>query len=482
MTDILNQPITRLASQLRAHTLTIPELIEEVYKNIERYNNESNALITVVDKQTALKQAEVAQMNLDTATSPLFGLPYVLKDSYLTKGIKTTAASNVLKAYQAQYDATVYKKLQDAGAILVGKANMDAWGHGATSENTDFGSVKNAWNTSRVAGGSSGGCAVAVSLGMSMFAIGEDTGGSIRNPASWNNITGLKVTYGRVSRYGCIAYASSFDTVGPMAKTAEDCACVLEAIAGQDPYDASSAREAVPSYVQAISKLKKETVVGVPKEFMTDVLKPEIKAGIEQVIDVLKDNGLKIKEISMPTLEFALPLYYLIGLSETSSNLARYDGVRYGGGRDLFRDENKRRIMIGSYALSAGYYDAYYRKALQARTLLIKDYNKALNEADVLLMPVTTSVATKLGEKIEDPLENMMLDLFTTSQNPAGIPALAVPAGFDKENNPFGVQFVGKKFSETTLLQLAYMYQQKTDWHRKMPEFSTQNVVNKLRS
>lgn len=467
--NYLDNSISNLSAMLRKGEVTVADLIEEVYANIEKFNPQTHALITIVPKEAALKAAQKAQAQLQNSDSPLLGLPYVLKDSYLTKGIKTTAASKILDTFIAPYDASVHKALEKAGAILVAKANMDAWGHGATSENTDYQAVTNPWNLDHVAGGSSGGCAVAVATRMAAFAIGEDTGGSIRNPSTWNNITGLKVTYGRVSRYGCIAYASSFDTVGPMAKTAEDTAHVLQAIAGIDAYDASSAQETVPNYTAKIESLDSKTVVGIPKELFSDVIRPEVKAGLEAAIEQIKDLGLTVKEISMPTLEYALSVYYLIGLSETSSNLARYDGVRYGTSRKDFRPENKRRIMIGSYALSAGYYDAYYKKALQARTLLIEEYQKAFEQCDVLLMPVTTSVATKVGESIEDPLENMMIDLFTTSQNPVGLPALSLPAGFS-EGLPFGMQLVGKKFSEPILFQLAHAYQQATEWHTKKPE------------
>lgn len=472
MSDLLDKSLKQLAKELRSKKISVADLIEAVYANIDAWNNATKALITVVDKDEALAQAAQAQKQLATSTSPLMGIPYVLKDSYLTRGIKTTAASIILQDYVPQYDAMVYRKLQQAGAILIGKANMDAWGHGATNENSDFGSVTNPWQTDRVAGGSSGGCGAAVAARMAMFAIGEDTGGSIRNPASWNNITGLKVTYGRVSRYGCIAYASSFDTVGPMAKSAEDCAVVLEAIAGADPFDASSAQVAVDSYASLTSKKNKPTI-GLPKELFTDALRPEIKTGIEAAVEEFGQLGFSLVEVSMPTLEYALSVYYLIAPSETSSNLARYDGVRYGTNRGGFRPENKRRIMIGSYALSAGYYDAYYRKALQARTLLIRDYEAALKQADVLLMPVTTSAATKIGESIEDPLENMMIDLFTTSQNPVGVPALAIPAGFTSDQLPFGIQLVGPKFSEKTLFTVAHAYQQANPWHSQSPNLIT---------
>ncbi|MBI3559236.1 Asp-tRNA(Asn)/Glu-tRNA(Gln) amidotransferase subunit GatA [Candidatus Gottesmanbacteria bacterium] len=417
---------------------------------IELVAAKTNAFITVVPK--------IQNKN----KGPLSGKTFVLKDSYVTRGIKTTAASKVLEDYIPQYDATIYKKLLDAGAILVGKMNMDAWGHGGTSENTDFGVVKNPWDLERVAGGSGGGPAVAVATDCVDFAISEDTGGSIRNPAAWCGITGLKVTYGRVSRYGCIAYASSFDTVGPTAKTAEECAAVLQVIAGKDPYDATSSPEPVPNYLKNLNNPLNKLTAGIPKEFFVEYL--------DKAREDMEKLGIIFKEISMPLLDYSIPAYYIIGPSETSSNLARYDGIRFGNNRENFTPETKRRIMIGTYALSAGYYDAYYKKAEQIRTLLIKEYAKAFENCDVILMPVNPTPPTKIGELINDPVQNLLADIFTTSQNLVGIPALALPCGFTKDNLPIGMQLVGKIFSEDLLLQIGHQYQQITDWHKYKPK------------
>jgi aspartyl-tRNA(Asn)/glutamyl-tRNA(Gln) amidotransferase subunit A len=308
---------------------------------------------------------------------------------------------------------------------------------------------------------------------MAVFGIGEDTGGSIRNPSAWCNITGLKVTYGRVSRYGCIAYASSFDTVGPMAKSVEDCACVLEVIAGVDPYDATSSPEPVPQYTQKLSQFKNPLVIGVPKEFMSLGLDPETKKAIEQAMEKFRSLGCTVKEISMPSVSYGIPVYYLIAPSETSSNLARYDGVRYGKTRDHFTWETQRRILVGTYALSAGYYDAYYKKAQQVRTIFIQEYQKAFTECDVLLMPVTPMHATKLGDIIDDPVQNMLLDVFTVTHNPVGVPSLALPCGFSKTGLPIGMQLVGKMFAEPLLFQVGSLYQKQTDWHRRKPLHSS---------
>lgn len=469
MIMLLDKSIKELSEGLKKRDFSSEEIVLECFENIEKHNKEINAFITVIEKKEAIKQAKDKDKKLSDDINPLYGLPFVLKDSYLTSGILTTSASKVLGNHIGQYNATVYQKLLDAGGILIGKMNMDAWGHGGSSENTDFDPVKNPWNTNRVAGGSSGGPAAAIACRMAVFAIGEDTGGSIRNPSAWCNIAGLKVTYGRVSRYGCIAYASSFDTVGPMAKTVEDCAYVLKTIAGHDVLDATSSSRPVPDYVKEANKNLPLTVIGLPKEFFREGLDEEIKKSIGEAVKVFQSLGLKIKEISMPMLEMSIPVYYLIGPSETSSNLARYDGVRYGNTRDNFTRETMRRIMLGTYALSAGYYDAYYKKAQAVRTLLIKEYEKALNECDVLLMPVNPTPPPKIGELISDPVKNLLADIFTTSQNPVGVPSLALPCGFTNSGLPIGMQIVGKMYSEALLLQLGHHFQKKIDWHTRKP-------------
>lgn len=418
----------------------------------------TNAFITVVPRVK------------NNAKGPLAGKTFVLKDCYVTKGIRTTAASKVLENYIPQYNATVYKKLLAAGAILVGKMNMDAWGHGGTSENTDFGIVKNPWDLERVAGGSGGGPAVAVATDCVDFAISEDTGGSIRNPAAWCGITGLKVTYGRVSRYGCIAYASSFDTVGPTARTAEECAEVLQIIAGKDPYDATSSPKPVPNYLKKINDPLSKLTIGIPKEFFGEGLDKENEKAIFEAVKKFEELGCEIKEISLPISDYVIPVAYIIAPSETSSNLARYDGIRYGRDRSNFTTESKRRIILGTYALSAGYYDAYYKKAQQVRTIFIQEYKKALDKCDVMLMPVNPTPPPKIGTLINDPVASYLADIYTYSQNPVGVPALALPCGFTKNNLPIGMQLVGKMFSEDLLLQIGHQYQQITDWHTRKPK------------
>lgn len=461
---LLDKTILELSEGLKKGEFTSIDLINECYDNIEKFNPQVNAFITIIPREISLQKAQEVKL-----TSPLSGLPFVLKDCFVTEGIKTTAASKVLENFIPPYSATIYKKLLDAGAILVGKVNMDAWGHGGSTENTDFGASKNPWDLTRVAGGSGGGPAVAVSTRMAAFAVGEDTGGSIRNPAGWTNTTGLKVTYGRVSRYGAIAYASSFDTVGPVAKTVDDCAIILETIAGVDPYDATSSPNPVPNYSELLLKDLSEITIGIPKEFYGEGIDPEIKAAVLKVSTDLQNAGAKIKEISMPLFDLCLPVYYLIAPSETSSNLARYDGIRYGNNRDNFTDETIRRILIGTYALSAGFYDAYYKKAQQVRTLFIEEYNKALSQCDILLQPIMPNNPPKFGELLSDPLQNLLADIYTVSQNPVGVPSLALPCGFTKSGLPIGAQIVGKMFSEELLLAIGHEFQKLTTYHLQKP-------------
>ncbi len=466
---LLELTIKELSEGLKAKKFSSVDIVKECYANIKKFNPQLNVFITLLNEEDALKIAREKDNNRPADASVIYGLPFVIKDSYNTKGIKTTAASNVLGNYIPPYSATVYQKVLDAGAILIGKTNMDAWGHGASCENTDFGVVKNPWDKTRVAGGSSGGNAAALAARMAVFGIGEDTGGSIRNPSDWCSTTGLKVSYGRVSRYGCIAYVSSFDTMGPMAKTVEDCAYILQVIAGHDPKDATSSPQAVEDYPKNLNEDLKGIVLGMPKECFGVGLDPEIKKSIEDASIIYQKLGVKIKEISMPMLPYGVPVYYLIGTSETSSNLARYDGIRYGSGRENFTKETERRIMLGTYALSAGYYDAYYKKAQQGRTLFIKEYENALSQCDAILMPVEPMVATKFGELINNPIQNMLADIYTC-QTPVGVPSLALPCGFSKSNLPIGMQLVGKMFSEDKLLRIGHRFQKETQWHKKKPE------------
>ena len=439
--------------------------VEEAYDSIEAQQTLS-AFITVREKKT-LRDADAADSS--PARGPLSGIPFCLKDAYMTKGLRTTAATKVLDNFIPPYSATVTDKLIQAGAILIGKNNMDAWGHGATNENSDYGPVKNPWNLSRVAGGSSGGSAAAVAARMAAFAIGEDTGGSIRNPASMCNIAGLKVTYGRVSRYGTIAYASSLDTVGPMAKSVADIAEVLEVMAGADPKDATSSRREVPAYSTLLGKPLTGTRIGVPKEFFGEGLAPEVGDIFRNARRTFESLGARTLDVSIPSLPFGVSIYYLIAMSETSSNLGRFDGVRFGQSRSFLGEEAMRRIIIGTYALKAGYHDELYGRALKGRTLLIREFAAAWEKCDILLGPTIPTLPNKLGELSEDPMAMYLADVFTVPVSLVGSPSLAIPAGFSKEGLPVGMQLIGKKFDEQTILAAGEAYQKATDWHKKKP-------------
>ena len=471
-----NQPFSiKTTHQLLANKkLSVQELCGQYFAAAQKLNPKTNAYITLAGEKTRQSQIKKAQKAFDAKTaSPLTGIPFCMKDAYLTRRVATTSASHVLKDYQPQYSSTVYNKMLEQNAVLVGKNNQDAWGHGGSSENTDYGTVHNPWDLDRTAGGSSGGSAAALATDTSIFAIGEDTGGSIRNPASFNNTCGLKVTYGRVSRYGAIAYASSLDTVGPMANCVEDLAFVLNHMAGFDPKDASSSHEAVPNYTQNLDQPIKGTKIGILKEYFQEGLQPEVKEIIQKAIKELEDQGAQIVEVSLPTVKYGVSIYYVIALSETSSNLARFDSVRYGQSRNLFTEETKRRILSGTFSLSSGYYDAYYKTALKARTKLIQEFENTFQKVDALIAPVMPFSAYQLGEAPigEDLVTAMYLaDLYTCATNPAGVPSLALPAGFTKDNLPVGMQLIGPMFSEEKLLQIGHQYQQTTDWHTRRPK------------
>ena len=470
--SIFHLSISDTKKLLDTKKLSCVELTQAYLKNAEENSKKTNSFITI-DTKEALDQAQEADELLSKSESPLCGIPFSMKDVYVTKDVKTTSASDVLEDYQPQYSATVYEKLRRAGAVLIGKNNHDAWGHGGSSENTDFGPVRNPWDLDRVAGGSSGGSAASLTDGSVVFSIGEDTGGSIRNPSSFCNTVGLKVTYGRVSRYGTIAYASSLDTVGPMARSVEDTAILLKEMAGFDPKDASSSRKDVPDYTIEMKKEVKGMKVGVMKEYMGEGLSDEVRDRIMESTETLKKLGVEIEEVSIPTAKYGVSIYYVLGLSETSSNLARYDSVRYGSTRDRFSDDTKRRIMIGTHTLSSGYYDAYYRNALRARTLLINEFNRAFKKFDAIIAPVMPFPAYKFGEMKTDVdyvTAMYLADLYTCTQNPSGIPSLARPVGFSDEGLPIGAQLMGPMFSEDVLFRLGYQYQQATNHHKKRPE------------
>ncbi len=462
--------------------VTSVELTQALLARIAAVDSRVQAFLTV-DADGALEQARAADLQRARGpSSALLGIPLGIKDVISTSGVRTTCGSNMLATYVPVYDATVIARLKQAGAVLLGKLNCDEFAMGSSTEHSAYQQTRNPWNLERVPGGSSGGSAAAVAAGEAPATLGTDTGGSIRQPAALCGITGLKPTYGRVSRYGLVAFASSLDQIGPMARTAHDCAMVLQVIAGDDPQDATCTGHPVPEYVAALTGDVRGLRIGVPREFFVAGMQPEVEAAIRHAIDVLRDQGAIVQEISLPHTQYALPVYYLIAPAEASANLARYDGVRYGlrePGESYFDElertrgagfgaEVRRRIMLGTYALSAGYYDAYYKRAQQVRTLIRRDYLEAFAQVDVIAAPTTPTVAFKIGAHSDDPLAMYLEDVCTLPLNLAGLPGLVVPCGF-AEGLPIGLQLIGRPFDEQTLLRTGDAYQRVTDWHTRMP-------------
>lgn len=482
----LNQlTIVEALEGLKKKQFSAEELTKACLARIKEVDEKIKAFITVCTKE-ALEQAKRTDKLIKTDPQifnkkPLLGIPIALKDIYCTKNIKTTAGSKVLENYLPQYDATVVNRLKKAGVVIIGKTNLDAWAHGASGENSDFFPTKNPWDLTRVPGGSSSGSAAAVSADSCLMACGTDTGGSIRYPAGFCNLVGLKPTYGRVSRYGIIAMASSLDSIGHLTKIVEDSALILSVTAGKDPHDATTPNEKVPDYIKSLRSLKsskslKESLkglrVGIPKEYFTSGIDKEIKSAINGVVKTLEKSGCQVKEVSLPSTKYALAVYYIIQPAEVSSNLARYDGIRYGFKRSHFGDEAKRRIMLGTYTLSAGYYDAYYLKAMKVRSLIADDFNKVFKDVDLLITPVSPTPPFKLGEKVNDPLTMYLCDIFMSSASLAGVPVLAVPCGFTKTNLPIGMQIIAPQFKEDLLFKVGHHYQEITDWHLRKPKLA----------
>jgi aspartyl-tRNA(Asn)/glutamyl-tRNA(Gln) amidotransferase subunit A len=470
--------------KLRAGELTSVELTEAVFERIAATDKRIHAYLTL-DRDAALDQARRADARLRAkdSGSPLLGIPIALKDNFLTQGLRTTCASRILAEFVPPYDATTVRKLRAAGAVIVGKTNLDEFAMGSSAENSAFFPTRNPWNLERIPGGSSGGSAAAVAADECIAALGTDTGGSIRQPAACCGIVGVKPTYGRVSRFGIIAFASSMDQVGPMTKNVRDSALLLEAIAGHDPADSTSVARTVPRYSDALDGEIKGLRVGIPKEFFIPGMQAGVEQAVRRAIRELEKNGAIVEDISLPHSEYAVAVYYIAATAEASSNLARYDGMRYGYRADagdltetytITRDEGfgaevKRRIMLGTYALSAGYYDAYYLKAQRVRTLIKRDFDEAFKGCDVIITPTTPTTAFKLGEKTQDPLQMYLSDIYTISINLAGVPALSLPCGFDHGGMPVGMQMIGKHFDEASILRLAHHYEQSTEWHKRKP-------------
>ncbi len=483
--DLSSLTLRSAQEMLRSKQISSVELTQAMLDRIRQIDPQIQAYMTVTD-DLAMEQARRADERLASGENitPLTGIPFGVKDCLSTKGVRTTCSSKILENYVPQYNATVIDKLADSGAVLLGKHNMDEFGMGSSCENSAYFPTRNPWDLTRVPGGSSGGSAAAAAAGLGLFSIGEDTGGSVRMPAGFCNVTGLKPTYGRVSRYGLIALVSSFDSIGPMAREVYDVATVTEAIAGVDRLDSTSAALPVPQYTQSLGKSVKGMKLGIPKEYFVAGMEAGVESAIHKAIAQFEALGMEIQEVSLPHTKYGLPVYYLILFAEASANLARFDGTRFGlsvrdGAQDVidvylqtrragFGDEVKRRIMLGAYTLSAGYYDAYYLKAQKVRTLLRQDFEQAFEQVDALIAPTCPTTAFKIGEKTADPLEMYLSDIYVTATNPAGVPSLALPCGFS-QGMPVGMQLMGKHFNEETLFQIGHAYQQVTDWHKQLP-------------
>jgi len=453
--------------------------IGQVEERIQAYNT-----LTAPQALASAHRYEAMRVRGETVP-PLAAIPLAVKDVICTKGVATTCSSSILANYVPPYDAAVMERLNAAGCVMLGKANMDEFAMGSSTENSAFRKTRNPWNLERVPGGSSGGPAAAVAADMCAGSLGSDTGGSIRQPGGFCGIAGLKPTYGRVSRYGLVAYASSLDQIGPLAKDVRDAAILLQVIAGHDPRDSTSARIPVPQYEAALTGDIRGLRIGIPSEYFVPGMDPEVESAVREAIGTLERLGAVQEKVSLPHTDYAIAAYYLVATAEASSNLARYDGVKYGHRtptpehlidmymktrREGFGAEVKRRIMLGTYALSAGYYDAYYLKALKVRTLIRQDFTEAFKRCDVIVTPTSPTAAFKFGEKTDDPLQMYLMDIFTISLNLAGVPGISVNCGFTQSGLPIGLQIIGRPFDEETILRTAHAYEQATGWHRRRPD------------
>ncbi len=481
----MHQPtITQAKHQLLEKKYSAVELLDAVYKRIDAVDNQVQAYVHLT-RDIARQQAEAADKKLAAGEdAPLLGIPIALKDLICMKDTRTTCASRILENFVSPYDATVVQRLKAAGAVLIGKTNMDEFAMGSSNENSYFKATKNPWDLNRVPGGSSGGSGAAVAANECMGALGSDTGGSIRQPAAFCGITGLKPTYGRVSRFGLVAFASSFDQIGPMTKTAEDAAVLMNVIGGHDPMDSTSANVPLPDFTATLSNDVKGLKIGIPKEYFKKGLDANVEKAVQEGIKTLESMGMQAIEVSLPHTEYAVATYYILACAEASANLSRYDGVKYGyrsehadnlmdmytnTREEGFGEEVKRRILLGTFVLSSGYYDAYYLKGQKARTLIKQDFEEAYKKCDVMVSPIAPVPAFKLGEKLDDPLQMYLSDIFTISANLAGIPAMSIPCGLSQENLPIGLQLMGNYFDEATLLNVAHQYQQTTEHHLQHP-------------
>ncbi len=483
--ELYDMTAHELSGLIKDRKLGVVELTKSILERINKVEPRIESYITISGEQ-ALKRAEAIQQKLDGGAEmpPLAGIPMALKDNMCTEGVLTTCGSRILSNFTPPYNATVAKKLESENAVLIGKLNMDEFAMGGSTENSYYKKTKNPWDTERVPGGSSGGSAAAVAAGEAVFTLGSDTGGSIRQPASFCGVVGMKPTYGAVSRFGLVAFASSLDQIGPVTKDVTDCAIVLNAITGHDPLDTTSAPIIHPDYTKSLKNDIKGLKIGIPVEYISEGINPEVKDAILAAVKTFESLGASCEEFKLPITEYAIPAYYLISSAEASSNLARYDGIKYGYRAEKYTDlldlykqsrsegfgtEVKRRIMLGTYALSSGYYDAYYKKALQVRTLIQKGFNEAFTKYDFVLGPTAPSTAYKIGEKVDDPLAMYLGDIYTVSVNIAGLPGISIPCGFDGNGLPIGMQLIGKPYDESTLLRAAYTFEQNTGCQKRRP-------------
>jgi aspartyl-tRNA(Asn)/glutamyl-tRNA(Gln) amidotransferase subunit A len=482
--DLHELSLRDAATRVRQRAVAAVDLTRAALGRIAAVDTNLGAFLTLNEVE-AIAAAEAIDRRIAAGQDPgpLAGVPIAVKDNICTAGLRTTAGSRILEHFVPAFDATVTARLRATGAVVVGKANCDEFGMGSSTENSALGTTRNPWDSARVPGGSSGGSAVAVAAREAYGALGTDTGGSVRLPSAFCGVVGLKPTYGRVSRFGVIAYASSLDQVGPLARDVADVAVLLEAIAGHDPADSTASPRPVPSYLAALDGKVKGLRLGLPREYFVEGMQPEVESAVRAAVDHLAGLGAIIEPVSLPHTEYAIATYYLIATAEASSNLARYDGVRYGLREPRpvlgemyeatrargFGAEVKRRIMLGTYALSAGYYDAYYLKAQQVRTLIRMDFQKVFDTCDALVTPVSPTTAFRLGEKTADPVTMYLSDIFTISVNLAGLPALALPCGADKAGLPVGLQVIGRPFDEETVLRVGHAYEQSTEWNRRRP-------------
>ncbi|MGG6432816.1 Asp-tRNA(Asn)/Glu-tRNA(Gln) amidotransferase subunit GatA [Anoxybacillus sp. D401a] len=482
--SLFDYRVSELHSLLHKKEISVSDLVDESFKRIHDVEEKVQAFLTLNEEQARAKAKELDEkLTTEKEVGLLFGMPIGIKDNIVTKGLRTTCASKILYNFDPIYDATVVERLHQADAVTIGKLNMDEFAMGSSTENSGFQLTRNPWDLERVPGGSSGGSAAAVAAGEVPFALGSDTGGSIRQPAAFCGVVGLKPTYGRVSRYGLVAFASSLDQIGPITRTVEDNAYLLQVISGLDPMDSTSANVEVPDYVSALTGDIKGLKIAVPKEYLGEGVSEEVRQSVLQALKVLESLGATWEEVSLPHSKYALATYYLLASSEASANLARFDGVRYGYRTDNaknlmdmykqtrsegFGNEVKRRIMLGTFALSSGYYDAYYKKAQKVRTLIKQDFENVFEKYDVIIGPTTPTPAFKIGEKTSDPLTMYANDILTIPVNLAGVPGISIPCGF-VNGLPVGLQIIGKHFDESTIYRVAHAFEQATDYHKQKP-------------